>query len=132
MQFSEQIRQTINQGHAEAVRLGNNFIGTEHLLLGLLQCDNAENWLDELHVDPERLRADAEAALRGQAIKTSSIQMTSHSLPLSDQAEKVILATVREAKTRHSRRVDAHDLFVSIVRDDTTRQLLDHAKLNQR
>jgi ATP-dependent Clp protease ATP-binding subunit ClpC len=74
MKFSDQIRQTISHGQAEALRLGNNFIGTEHLLLGLLHCNNAGNWLEELQVDAEKLRADAEAALRGQVIKSGNVK----------------------------------------------------------
>jgi ATP-dependent Clp protease ATP-binding subunit ClpC len=126
MQFSEQIRASINQGQAEAFRLGNDFIGTEHLLLGLLHCNQAiESWLQQINVDAEKLRADAEQLVRGKTMRKIARAQNDPTLPLSEQAEKVILGTIREAKTRKSSRVEAHDLFVSIVRNNTSLELLD-------
>lgn len=126
MQFSEQIRATINQGQAEAVRLGNDFIGTEHLLLGLMQSNNgAIIWLRKLNVDIDQLRNAAESMVRGKMIRKGLTPAIADSLPLSDQAERVILGTIREAKIRKSSRVEAHDLFVSIVRNSNSLDLLD-------
>jgi ATP-dependent Clp protease ATP-binding subunit ClpC len=126
MQFSDQIRASISQGQAEAFRLGNDFIGTEHLLLGLLHCNHAiDGWLQQLNVDAEKLKTDAERLVRGKTLRKVVGTQTAPTLPLSEQAEKVILGTIREAKTRKSTRVEAHDLFVSIVRNNTSLDLLD-------
>lgn len=129
MHFSEQIRETINMSQAEAIRLGNDFIGAEHLLLGLLRANRDEsNWLKQLNVDIEQLLAEAECTVRGKVLRKTVNHEFSQSLPLSDQAEKVILGTVLEAKTRKSSQVDAHDLTVSIVRNNTSLDILDRVK----
>lgn len=126
MQFSDQIRASINQGQAEALRLGNNFIGTEHLLLGLMQCNDAiTNWLRQLDIDREQLRREAEKQVQGKSLRRGTPTQDSQTLPLSEQAEKVILGTIREAKTRKSSRVEAHDLFVAILKNNTSLELLD-------
>ena len=129
MQFSKQIRETISQGQAEAIRLGNDFIGIEHLLLGLLNGDSGtSSWLRRLNIDLERLRKDAESLVRGKKIRNGIASPLAHSLPLTDQAEKVMIGTVQEAKTRRSSMVDAHDLIIAIVKNGTPLEQLDSVK----
>ena len=126
MQFSEQIRKTIHQCQAEALRLGNDFIGTEHLLLGLMQSiDATAAWLLQLNIDHVKLKCDAEMQVQGKTLRRGTATQHLQTLPLSEQAEKVILGTIREAKTRKSSRVEPHDLFVSILKNNTSLDLLD-------
>lgn len=121
MRFSHQLRETISQGQAEAVRLGNNFIGVEHLLLGLLHANNAGGgFLQALNVDLTTLRQEAERLVQGKTLRKNLAIIENQSLPLSDLAEKVILETVRSAKARKSSVVEANDLVLSILRNGSS------------
>ena len=119
MQFSSQIKETISQSQVEAIRLGNNFIGIEHLLLGLLRENgDASGLFKKLNIDLVKVREEAEHLVQGKKMRRGITPIGPQSLPLSDQAEKVILDTVREAKARKSSLVEAKDLVLSIVKND--------------
>jgi ATP-dependent Clp protease ATP-binding subunit ClpC len=117
MRFSTQIRETIFQSQAEAMRLGNNFIGIEHLILGL--CHNSKSLLSNLGIDLGKLRGEAEQLVKGKKLRKNLAAIENQSLPLSDLAEKVILGTVREAKARKSSVVENDDLMLSIVKNES-------------
>ena len=86
--FSPQVKEIISFSREEALRLGNDFIGTEHLLLGLIRDgDNtAIKVLKQLNVDLYELRKEVELAVKD---KTGKNIANINSLPLTKQAEKV-------------------------------------------
>jgi len=68
--FTKQTAQSIMFGKEEAERLNNNYIGPEHLLLGLLrqgECD-AVNILEKLHVDIAMLKREVEDHIRDKRL----------------------------------------------------------------
>lgn len=120
MRFSNQLRESISQGQAEAIRLGNNFIGIEHLFLGLLRVNSGVSaLLDKLGIDIATAREEAERLVLGKSVRRNIAAMPSESFPLSDQAEKVILETVRQAKARKSSVVEPDDLVMSIAKSES-------------
>lgn len=114
--FSAQVKEIIAFSREEALRLGNDFIGTEHLLLGLIR--DGENVaikvLQSLDVDLYELRKEVELAIKDKAGKTIA---NINSLPLTKQAEKVIRITVLEAKALKSPLVESEHIILSILKN---------------
>ncbi|MCU0374971.1 MAG: ATP-dependent Clp protease ATP-binding subunit [Chitinophagaceae bacterium] len=114
--FSAQVKDIISYSREEALRLGNDFIGTEHLLLGLLRDgeNTAIKMLKQFNVDLYDLRKEVELAVRD---KTGKNIANINSLPLTKQAEKVIRVTVLEAKALKSPLVESEHLMLSILKN---------------
>lgn len=114
--FSTQVKEIISFSREEALRLGNDFIGTEHLLLGLIrEGDNtAIRILKSFNVDLYELRKEIELAVKD---KTGKNIANINSLPLTKQAEKVIRVTVLEAKALKSATVETEHLMLSILKN---------------
>ena len=114
--FSTQIKEIISFSREEALRLGNDFIGTEHLLLGLIrEGDNtAIKILKGFNVDIFELKKEIELAIKD---KTGKNIANINSLPLTRQAEKVIRVTVLEAKSLKSNLVETEHLMLSILKN---------------
>jgi ATP-dependent Clp protease ATP-binding subunit ClpC len=114
--FSSQVKEIISFSREEALRLGNDFIGTEHLLLGLIrEGDNtAVRILKSNSVDLYELRKEVELAVKD---KTGKNIANINSLPLTKQAEKVIRVTVLEAKALKSPTVETEHLMLSILKN---------------
>ena len=114
--FSAQVKEIISFSREEALRLGNDFIGTEHLLLGLISEgeNTAIKVLKQLNVDLYELRKEVELAVKD---KTGKNIANINSLPLTKQAEKVIRVTVLEAKALKSPLVETEHLMLSILKN---------------
>ena len=114
--FSTQVKEIISFSREEALRLGNDFIGTEHLLLGLIrEGDNAAiKLLKGFNVDIFELKKEIELAIKD---KTGKNIANINSLPLTRQAEKVIRVTVLEAKSLKSNLVETQHLMLSILKN---------------
>ncbi len=114
--FSTQVKEIISYSREEALRLGNDFIGTEHLVLGLIRDgeNTAMKILKSLNVDLYELRKEIELAVKD---KTGKNINNINSLPLTKQAEKVIRWTVLEAKTYKSPMVESEHLMLSILKN---------------
>ena len=114
--FSAQVKEIISFSREEALRLGNDFIGTEHLLLGLIrEGDNtAVRILKSFNVDLYELRKEVELAIKD---KTGKNIANINSLPLTKQAEKVIRVTFLEAKALKNPTVETEHLMLSILKN---------------
>ena len=114
--FSPQVKEIISFSREEALRLGNDFIGTEHLLLGLIREgeNTAIKILKSFNVDLYELRKEIELAVKD---KTGKNIANINSLPLTKQAEKVIRVTVLEAKALKSPTVETEHLMLSILKN---------------
>ena len=114
--FSAQVKEIISYSREEALRLGNDFIGTEHLVLGLIRDgeNTAIKILKSLNVDLYELRKEIEVAVKD---KTGKNIANINSLPLTKQAEKVIRITVLEAKAYKSVMVESEHLMLSILKN---------------
>jgi len=114
--FSPKVKEIISYSREEALRLGNDFIGTEHLLLGLIREGEgmAVRVLQSMHVDLFELRKELEIAIKD---KNNKPLANINSLPLTKQAEKVIRITVLEAKALKSTTVETEHLMLSILKN---------------
>ena len=114
--FSTQVKEIISYSREEALRLGNDFIGTEHLVLGLIRDgeNTAIKILKALGIDLYDLRKEIEIAVKD---KTGKNIANINSLPLTKQAEKVIRITVLEAKSLKSSSVESEHLMLSILKN---------------
>ena len=114
--FSPQVKDVISFSREEALRLGHDYIGAEHLLLGLIREGDgmAIKILKSLSVDTLKLRRSIEEAVRG----TSSVMVNLGNIPLTKQAEKVLKITYLEAKIFKSDLIGTEHLLLSILRDD--------------
>jgi ATP-dependent Clp protease ATP-binding subunit ClpC len=114
--FSPKVKEIISYSREEALRLGNDFIGTEHLLLGVIREGEglAVRVLQSMNVDLFDLRKELELAIKDKSNKPLA---NINSLPLTKQAEKVIRITVLEAKALKSPSVETEHLMLSILKN---------------
>ncbi len=129
--FSPKVKEIISYSREEALRLGNDFIGTEHLLLGLIREGEgmALKVLQTMHVDLFELRKELELAIKDTNNKPLA---NINSLPLTKQAEKVIRITVLEAKALKSTTVETEHLMLSILKnkENVATQILHHYEVD--
>lgn len=124
--FSHQMKEIISFSREEAERLGNDYIGTEHLILALIREGNntAVRILKSFHVDLTALQHEMELSVRSNKGFQSA-------LPLNDSAEQTIHGAVSEAKTLNSKKVEPEHLILSILNNSATAPaILDHVRHN--
>jgi ATP-dependent Clp protease ATP-binding subunit ClpC len=114
--FSPRVKDVISYSREEALRLGHDYIGAEHLLLGLIREGDgvAIKVIKSLGLDTPRLRKSVEDAVRG----TSGTNVNLGNIPLTKQAEKVLKITYLEAKIFKSEVIGTEHLLLSILRDE--------------
>ncbi|OWP63369.1 Clp protease ClpC [Hymenobacter amundsenii] len=115
--FSNRVKEVISLSREEAIRLGHDYIGTEHLLLGMIREGEgtAVGLLKKLGVSVEELKYALEQATRNTATQGTSI---TGSIPLTKQTEKVLKITYLEAKIFKSEIIGTEHLLLSILRDE--------------
>ncbi|MCB0486288.1 MAG: ATP-dependent Clp protease ATP-binding subunit, partial [Flavobacteriaceae bacterium] len=123
--FSPKVKDVIAYSREEALRLGHDFIGTEHLMLGILRKANGEaiDILNALDVDLVMLRKKIEAL---NPSNTDTAGNDKKSLHLTKQAEKALKTTFLEKKLLKSPAVSTAHLLLCILRNenDPTTKLL--------
>ncbi|TAK49333.1 MAG: ATP-dependent Clp protease ATP-binding subunit, partial [Saprospiraceae bacterium] len=114
--FSPRVKKIISISRDEAMRMGQDFIGTEHLLLGVMQEQNslAMKVLESLDVDALELQQLIEDSVPRRASSPSTIHVGN--LPLNKQAEKVLKVTLLEAKSMKSSEITPEHLILSILK----------------
>ncbi|HHG83945.1 MAG TPA: ATP-dependent Clp protease ATP-binding subunit, partial [Bacteroidetes bacterium] len=114
--FSDRVKDVISYSREEALRLGHDYIGPEHLLLGLIREGEGKaiKILARLGVDLNKLRKSVENAIKG----TITV-INLNNLPLTRQAEKVLKITYLEAKLDNSTLIGTEHLLLSILREDS-------------
>ena len=131
--FSPRVKDVIAYSKEEALRLGHDFIGTEHLMLGLLRDGNGKaiNILDALDVDLDYLRRKVEI-LSPANPNTTTIQKDKKNLHLTRQAERALKTTFLEAKLFQSSSINTAHLLLCILRNenDPTTKLLHKLKVD--
>jgi ATP-dependent Clp protease ATP-binding subunit ClpC len=124
--FSPKVKDVIAYSREEALRLGHDFIGTEHLMLGILRKANGEaiDILNALDVDLVMLRKKIEAL--NPSNTDTSTGNDKKSLHLTKQAEKALKTTFLEKKLLKSPAVSTAHLLLCILRNenDPTTKLL--------
>ncbi|GGE27102.1 ATP-dependent Clp protease ATP-binding subunit [Psychroflexus planctonicus] len=116
--FSPKVKDVISFSKEEALRLGHDFIGTEHLMLGLLRDDTSKavEILNTFEVDLNRLRKKVEI-LNPTDFSASKIN-TNQNLHLTRQAERALKASFLEAKLFQSSSINTAHLLLCILRNN--------------
>ena len=115
--FSPRVREVISYSKEEAMRLGHDYIGTEHLMLGLIRDGegSAMQILMDLGIQSNNMKGKIEAISspnRGRQISSKK------NLPLTRQAEKALKTTFLEAKLFQSSVIRTPHLLLCILRNE--------------
>jgi ATP-dependent Clp protease ATP-binding subunit ClpC len=125
--FSSRVKDVITYSKEEALRLGHDFIGTEHLMLGLLRDGNGKaiSILSALEIDLDYLRRKIEILSPANPTNSPEPQHKTN-LHLTRQAERALKTTFLEAKLFQSTSINTAHLLLCILRnenDPTTKVL---------
>ncbi|NNK40133.1 MAG: ATP-dependent Clp protease ATP-binding subunit, partial [Winogradskyella sp.] len=131
--FSPRVKDVIAYSKEEALRLGHDFIGTEHLMLGLLRDGNGKaiDILSALEIDLNHLRRKVEILSPANPNITTSPNEKKN-LHLTRQAERALKTTFLEAKLFQSTSINTAHLLLCILRNenDPTTKLLNKLKVD--
>ena len=117
--FSNKVKEVIALAREEALRLGHDYIGTEHLMLGIIR-DGEGPGVDLLlksGVSLDQLRQSIEHATASTS-RSSFDKQSMLNIPLTKQAEKVLRLTYLEAKYFKTNLVGTEHLLMAILRDE--------------
>ena len=114
--FSPRAREIMFRSHEEAVRLGNSYIGLEHVFLGIIdgKDNNVTNILDELKLDIEAFKQKLVASIKSNIIEKNN----SDNIPLTKQTERALKFTYIVAKEFNCEMIDPEHLMLAILHDD--------------
>jgi ATP-dependent Clp protease ATP-binding subunit ClpC len=114
--FSNRVKEVISLSREEALRLGHDYIGTEHLILGMIREGEgvAVAVLKKLGVRLDQLRSEIEKVSKGTA--THEIKNVAN-IPLTRASEKILKITYLEAKVFKAQLIGTEHLLLSILRD---------------
>jgi ATP-dependent Clp protease ATP-binding subunit ClpC len=130
--FSPRVKDVITYSKEEALRLGHDFIGTEHLMLGILRDGNGKaiQILNNLDVDLDYLRRKVE--ILSPASQSVEVNVEKKNLHLTRQAERALKTTFLEAKVFQSTSISTAHLLLCILRNenDPTTKLLNKLKID--
>ena len=125
--FSPRVKDVIAFSKEEALRLGHNFIGTEHLMLGILRDGGGKAIaiLNAIEVNLEELRRKVET-LNPATLENTQTLNDKKNLHLTRQAERALKTTFLEAKLFQSEWINTVHLLLCILRNenDPTTKLL--------
>ena len=112
--FSKRVQSILKYAKEEAIRLGHSYVGSEHLLLGLLRLNSglSSKIFDIYDCDIEDIQAMIE-----DLIKTSGGTMTLGHLPLTRRAERILRNAFNEAAAMGATIADDEHLLLSILKE---------------
>ena len=129
--FSPRVKDVITYSKEEALRLGHDFIGTEHLMLGILRDGNGKaiSILNSISVDLDHLRRKVEIL---SPANPNAERNEKKNLHLTRQAERALRTTFLEAKVFQSTSISTAHLLLCILRNenDPTTKLLNKLKID--
>jgi ATP-dependent Clp protease ATP-binding subunit ClpC len=114
--FSPRVKDVITYSREEALRLGHDYIGIEHLMLGMIRDGDGVGMrlLKNLGIDSSELRKSIEQSLTPGLRKSNNLA----NIPLVKQAEKILKLTYLEAKTFKSVQIGTEHLLLCILKEN--------------
>ncbi|MCB0822954.1 MAG: ATP-dependent Clp protease ATP-binding subunit [Bacteroidales bacterium] len=115
--FSQRVKDVLSYSREEAIRLGNDYIGLEHLLLGIIREGEgmAIQILNYFGIDLAKIRKEIEMAIANNSDgKNKKIE----NIPLIKQAERALKITYLEAKLFNSDLIGTEHLLLAILKDN--------------
>ena len=112
--FTERARKVIILAREEAIRLGHNFVGTEHLLLGLIREGDglAVAILKKLNVSISALKAEIE-----KVVAVGTEFSPAGEIPFTPQAKKVLEYAISEARSLSHNYIGTEHLLLGLIRE---------------
>ena len=112
--FSDQVKQVMQLAREEAARLGHNYIGTEHLLLGIIRGgkSTAVQVLTNLNLNLESIKQSID-----DFVASSGSSMTMGEVPFTPRAKQILEIAANEAKEMKSRVVRTSHLLLALLKD---------------
>ena len=113
--FTERVRKVLALAREEAARLRHEYVGTEHILLGLVREGEgvAAAVLRNLHIDPDEIRESVDAQ-----VKKGITAITRMDLPYTSRAKKVLELAMSEANDLDHEYVGTEHLLLGLVREE--------------
>ena len=113
--FTESARKAIEYARDEAARLRHDYIGTEHLLLGLIKLGDgrAIDVINNLGLELTDLKASVE-----EVVQPSGGTMTMGQLPLTARAKKTLEVSGQEARALKSKDIDTEHILLALLKDE--------------
>jgi len=114
--FSPRVKDMISHSRDEAVRLSNEFVTPEHLLLGLIRLNEgtAINILNEFQIDLNQIKIDLEKVLKKSAVSN----LLNTNLPLLKQTENIIKQSYLEAKQFKAVIIGTEHMLLTILKHE--------------
>ncbi len=115
--FSQRVKDVLSFSREEAVRLGNNYIGLEHLLLGIIRDGDgmAIQLLKYFGIDLSKCKKDIESSIKNPNAESTKME----NIPLVKQVEKALKITYLEAKVFNSDLIGTEHLLLAILKDNS-------------
>jgi ATP-dependent Clp protease ATP-binding subunit ClpC len=113
--FTDRVKKVMQIAREEAVRLGNDYVGTEHLLLGLIKEGDgvAVAVLRSMNIDLEDLSANIEKAITS----TGGMMTIGQMLPFTPRAKKVLEIAANEARSMSHKYIGTEHLLLALMKD---------------
>src|SRR5512147_153815 len=113
--FTELARKAIEYARDEAARLRHDYIGTEHLLLGLIRFGEgmAIDMIANIGIDLAELKTSVE-----EVVQPSSGTMTMGQLSLTARAKKTLEVAGQEARALKSKEIDTEHILLALLKDE--------------
>ena len=113
--FTDRARKVMGLARQEAQRFNHQYIGTEHILLGLIQEGSgvAANVLRNLDVDPDKIRQEVE-----KIVQDGPTMVTMGQLPFTPRAKKVLELASEEATNLRHNYIGTEHLLLGLIREN--------------
>jgi hypothetical protein len=115
--FTPDAQRSLEQARAEAPRLNHDFIGTEHVLLGLLNLQSGivPNVMRRLGVESATVRAEIEKVI-GPGVPAKRVAAE---IPYTPRATRALVLAAREAEMLRQRQVNPEHIFLGLIKEGT-------------
>ncbi|MCA9323116.1 MAG: NDP-hexose 4-ketoreductase, partial [Planctomycetes bacterium] len=112
--FTDRARKVMGLARQEAQRLNHEYIGTEHILLGLVQEGSgvAANVLKNLDIDLRKVRSEVE-----KLVKTGPSMVTMGQLPFTPRAKKVLELALEEASNLGHNYIGTEHILLGLIKE---------------
>ncbi len=112
--FTERARKVMHLARQEALQLNHEYIGTEHVLLGIVKEGTgvAASVLEKLNVDLKKIRMDV-----GKLVQGGSYRVTMGMLPFTPRAKKALELTLDEARSLGHNYIGTEHLLLGLLRE---------------
>jgi len=113
--FTDRAKKVMNLARQEAQRFNHEYLGTEHVLLGLVQEGSgvAANVLKNMGVDLNRIRAEVE-----KLVKSGPSMVTMGQLPFTPRAKKVLELSMEEAQNLGHNYIGTEHLLLGLIKEN--------------